>query len=187
MRQLLGDSGQLRVRPRCRALIAVPVALGALAGCGSGSAGENEPAGAAAVTQGPDASSPECTDLISRLPGTVLSRNRVTGAEHPANVAAWGAEDDPILLNCGVTPTGPTTDECIEVNDVSWVFRENAEGYTFLTYGRDPAVTVTVPVSVDRTQAPSALVELNDAVAPLEQTERRCYDLADTVPSASPS
>lgn len=183
MRQVLRDSAQIRVRPRCRALIAVPVLLGALAGCSSGSAaGEST----AAATRGPDADSAQCADLVGRVPATVLSQNRITGQEDPVNIAAWGVEgQDPILLNCGVAPLGPTTDECIEVNDVAWVFREAAGGYLFTTYGRDPAVTVTVPSSVPRTEATGALVDLNDAVAPLEQTERKCYDLADTMPSAT--
>ena len=185
MRPVPRDIAQIRVRPRRRALIAVTVTLGALAGCSTGSATQAE---VPAITPGPDATSPACTELLERLPATVLSKARITARE-PAGTARWGTDDgdDAILLSCGAPPTGPTTDQCIEVNDVSWVFREAGGGYSFLTYGRDPAVQVLVPGSVERTQATAALVDLNDAVDPLEKTERRCYDLADTAPSAAPS
>ncbi|MBT0769772.1 DUF3515 family protein [Kineosporia sp. J2-2] len=184
MRRVLRDIGQIRVRPRRRALIAVPVALGAavvLAACGSGSAtGDGEEA--AALTPGPDAADAACTDLLDRLPATVLSLARDTG-EQPRGIARWG--DPAISLSCGATPTGPTTDECIEVDDVSWVFTESDDSYNFLTYGRDPAVLVRVPSSVERSSATGALADLNDAVAELDTTERRCYDVTDTVPGSS--
>lgn len=177
-----GSSGKIRVRPRRRALIAVPAALGTLltvAGCTAGSAGSSE--AASTPTSGPDADSTACSTLLSALPDTVLSRTRNNDAG--AGLASWG--DPAIWLSCGATPTGPTTDECIEVDDVAWVFRETSQAFTFLTYGRDPAVLVTVPTSVERTQVTGALVDLNDAVNQLDTTEHRCYDVSDTTAGSS--
>ncbi|GAA3595786.1 DUF3515 domain-containing protein [Kineosporia mesophila] len=187
MRQVLRDIGQNRVRPRRRALIAVPVALGATAtlmamtACGSGSSSGN--ADVPALTPGPDAAVAACTELMDRLPGTVLSLAR-NSAQEPTGIATWG--NPAISLTCGATPTGPSTDECIDINDVNWVFSESSAGYTFLTYGRDPAVQVWVPASVERSSATSALVDLEKAVKPLRTTERQCSDLADSAPSTSP-
>ncbi|GAB6897545.1 DUF3515 family protein [Kineosporia succinea] len=182
MRLVLPDIARLGVRPPRRALIAVPVTLGtivALAGCGSGSSSGDT--AVPALTSGPDASSAACTDLADRLPEKVLSRAR-NPAQEPTGIATWG--DPAISLSCGATPTGPTTDECIDINDVAWVFRESASAYTFLTYGRDPAVQVQVPSSIERSTATGALVDLEEAVRPLETTERRCYDVTDPVPSS---
>ncbi|GAB3253354.1 DUF3515 family protein [Kineosporia babensis] len=186
MRQVLGDSGQIRVRPRRRALIAVPVALAAalaLTACGGNDDDPADEPAEAFFTLTEEAKSAECADLLEQLPETVLGRSRT--AQDSVGMATWG--DPPIYLACGATPTGPTTDACIDVNDVAWVFSETPEHYRFLTYGRTPAVEVQVPTSVERTQATGALVDLSEAVAPLEQTERRCYDAADSAPSASPS
>ncbi|GLY30129.1 DUF3515 family protein [Kineosporia sp. NBRC 101731] len=188
MRQVLRDIGQYRVRPRRRALIAVPVALGAtgtlvaLAACGSGSSAGNTDV--PSLTPGPDAAVAACTDLMDRLPETVLSRARNTTQE-PTGIATWG--DPAISLSCGATPTGPTTDRCIDINDVAWVFSETSTAYTFITYGRDPAVQVQVPTSVERSAATAALVDLEKAVKPLGTTARQCSDLVDSAPSTSAS
>lgn len=185
MRRVLRDLGLIRVRPRRRALIAVPVALGTVltaTGCTSGSA--DGAADTLSATPGPDADSAACSRLLENLPDTVLSRQRNT-ADLATGLASWG--DPAIWLSCGATPTGPTTDECIEVDDVAWVFQETSQAFTFLTYGRDPAVLVTVPASVERTEVTGALVDLNDAVDQLDTTQRRCYDITDTAVSDAAS
>ena len=126
-----------------------------LAGCGSDLP---EP--------GPDAKAAACTALIARLPARVLDRPRVELAVTGA--AAWG--DPAIVLRCGVTPSGPTTDPCTTVNGVDWTFSETKDAFRFRTYGRSPAVEVTVPTTIDRTTAPGAQVDLADAVRPLPAT-----------------
>ncbi len=139
-------------------ILVTAAALGAvLTGCSSDGP-EVKPA--------PGAAEPACAQLGTRLPGQVLSRDRtplaVTGA------ATWG--DPAIVLRCGVTPPGPTGDPCNSVNDVDWVFTENKHEYRFVTFGRNPAVEVVIPSSVDRTQAQGALVDLATAVRPIKQT-----------------
>jgi Protein of unknown function (DUF3515) len=143
---------------RVRAGVAVGVAVGlALAACGGGD-----------VTSGPDGDSAACSALTGRLPSTVLARARtrldVTGA------ARWG--DPSIVLRCGVPPTGPTSDPCIEADGVDWTFRENGGSFRFTTFGRDPAVEVTVPGSIGRTNASAALIDLAAAVKPLASTSK---------------
>jgi hypothetical protein len=131
-----------------------------LAGCGSGDE----------VKAAPGAKAPACSALSSRLPAKVLDRARgtlkVTGA------AEWG--DPAIVLRCGVTAPGPTTDPCLEVDGLGWVFTETRSSFRFVSYGRDPAVELTVPTSVDRTTASGALADLADAVRPIPTTTK-CY------------
>ena len=110
-----------------------------------------------------DGGSLACAALVARLPASVLGRDRrdldVAGA------ARWG--DPAIVLRCGVPPTGPTSDYCIDADDVQWTFRDLGKRYRFTTYGRTPAVEVVVPSSVGRTNATSALIDLTAAVRPL--------------------
>jgi hypothetical protein len=104
------------------------------------------------------------------LPSTVLhQKHRDTDPTSPA-LAAWG--DPPIVLRCGVSPPGPTTDQCIAVDGIDWVARAVSGGYSFTTYGRTPAVQVLVP----RHYAPEtfALTALTAAVSTVPQGEHRC-------------
>ncbi|MDD0429630.1 DUF3515 family protein, partial [Shigella sonnei] len=72
---------------------------------------------------------------------------------HRVLPAAWGSGEDTVVMRCGVTPPGPTTDQGATLADeneieVDWVVKE-IEGDTFLytTYGREPAIDVSVPRS----------------------------------------
>ena len=123
-----------------------------------------------AVTAPSGGADPACSRLAARLPATVQRQGRVrTSSDSPA-VAAWG--DPAIIWRCGVTPLGPTTDECIDVNGVDWVRHPLADGSSFTTYGRDPAVQVLVP----KAYAPEPLVlpPFSDVVSVVTQGERRC-------------
>lgn len=92
---------------------------------------------------------------------------------------AWGERDAPIVLRCGVDPPPPTTDPCVNVDDgtvaVDWVAvagvaeDDGAAPWTFTTYGREPAVEVTVPAAVTRERSTSFLVDLGPAVAIVPQ------------------
>jgi hypothetical protein len=136
-----------------------------VAGCGS----------ASTVEPAPNAGAGACKSLIGRVPRTVLGAPRntldVTGA------ASWG--DPAVVLRCGVTPPGPTTDRCVEANGLDWVFSETKTTYQFVSYGRNPAIEVRVPASIDRTEAPNALIDLADAVRPIAVTTK-CVGLDET-------
>lgn len=124
-----------------------------------------------------DAGDPACTTLLSELPQTLGNLGRTPqGAE---GVASWG--DDQIVLRCGALVLGPTTKVCIPVGpddgpSVDWVQDAvNDRAVRFLTYGRTPAVEVTVRFGTGLTsdQATSQLVDLAQPVSAILQT-RTC-------------
>jgi hypothetical protein len=131
----------------------------AIAGCGS----------SGTVTPAPDASAPACTALLGRLPTRVADQKR--GTAPAAGAAGWG--DPAIVLRCGLPPSAPTTIPCTAVNGVDWLFEDSSSGLRLTSYGRRPAVEVTVPARYGRDLALAALVDLTAAVSPLP-VERRC-------------
>jgi Protein of unknown function (DUF3515) len=139
------------------AALPLVLAVGALAGCGSGD-----------IEPGPDAANPACSALIRRLPPRVVDRGRTK--LDVAGAASWG--DPPVVLRCGVPPSGPTTDPCVEADGLDWTFTETRKTLRLLSYGRTPAVEVQVPTSVGRQGALAALVDLAGAVRPIPTTTR---------------
>lgn len=135
--------------------------IASLAACGRWDAPAIEPA--------PSAKDAACTALLQRLPASLLGR--AAGSTDVLGTAVWGKPA--IVLRCGVTPPGPSSDLCINVNNVDWLFTENASSYVFTTYGRTPALELTVPHQIDRTQASGATAQLTAAVKPLP-VNRRC-------------
>jgi hypothetical protein len=136
------------------ALVAV---LLTVAGCG----------GSTKITPAPDASAGACGSLLNRAPSTVLNGTR--NSLDVAGAASWGSPA--VVMRCGVTPPGPTADHCIEVNDgLYWIYTQTKKTYDFVSYGRVPAVEVTVPTSVPQSNATDALIDLADAVRPLKVT-----------------
>ena len=131
-----------------------------LAGCTGGSG----------VHAAPSASDPACTTALRTLPATVLGQRR---AGTPATGAAsWGKPA--IVLVCGLPELAPTTDPCLTVNGVDWVIQNDGGPFTFATFGRAPAIRVTVPTSYGRGQASAALVDLRAVAATLPRTPRSC-------------
>ena len=154
-------------RPRLTsplAVLALLLVAGVSAGCSHG----------VKVTLAPAAADPACGRLAAALPSTLLKQDRRDTEPSAPSVAAWG--DPAIILRCGVTPPGPTTDQCIAVDGVDWVARPlgtgGADGYEFVTYGREPAVQVLVP----RHYVPEtfALTGLTAAVKAIRQGEHHC-------------
>ena len=146
---------------RALALLLVGLPLG-LGGC----------AGSVTVEPAPEATDPACAEVLVRLPDALGERGRVQTTSQSS--AAWGAGDDLVVLRCGVEPLGPTTDLCVGVGTVDWVTsRPDGEPVrtTYTTYGRSPAVEVTLrgeePTGVD-----VVLSELGGAVevVPAERT-----------------
>jgi hypothetical protein len=135
-------------------LIAVPMLLLGLTGCGADT-----------PQPGPDAGTAACSALIGRLPDRVLDRTRTDLAV--TGTAGWG--DPAIVLRCGVPAPGPSAN-CVEVNGLEWIFSESDDVFRFVSHDRTPTVEVTIPASVDRTVASGALVDLEPAVAPLPKS-----------------
>ncbi|KQQ00837.1 MULTISPECIES: DUF3515 domain-containing protein [unclassified Rathayibacter] len=134
---------------------------------------------AAAVPLEPaaDATNEGCAEVSVRLPDVVAEQpERETDAQ---GTAAWGTPAA-VILHCGVEPPGPTTDLCVSVNGVDWIIdetRADEDVYTLTTYGRDPAVEITVDQS--RASGTSAVTDLANAVSYLPQ-DRECTDVSDT-------
>lgn len=125
-------------------------------------------AGPLAVEAGPDATDPACAGLLAALPRTVAgAQARQTSG---TGTAAWG--EPAVLLRCGVTPTGPTSRECVGVEApdgsvVDWVLLASDDsGAILTTYGRRPAVEVEVPAGYGPATL-SVLPDLGPAVAAL--------------------
>lgn len=125
----------------------------------------------------PHASDPACGAVLLRAPEELAGMPRLSTTSQGSR--AWG-DTDPVVLRCGVEPPGPSTDRCLRVTDagsgvVDWVVTEAEDAWVFVTYGRVPAVEVTVPVSAatqDR-QPTAALVDLGLAVS-ATSVQRTC-------------
>jgi len=121
-----------------------------------------------------DANNPACAGLIVRLPETVAGlKKRTTNAQ---STGAWG-DPSGVELRCGITPSGPTTDECVNVNGVDWIIDDsNAPLYRFEAYGRTPGLEVYV-----NNEVASGTSTVNDlaAVAKLLPQERQCVGATD--------
>ncbi|WP_432541333.1 DUF3515 family protein [Kineococcus sp. SYSU DK002] len=134
-------------------------------------------AGSRGVDPAPDAGDPACAPLLAALPTALGDLPREP--QGAAGVAVWG--EDQVVLRCGAQVLGPTEKACIPVADsagrsVDWVQdAANERAVRFLTYGRTPAVEVTVRFGDGLTsdQATSQLVDLAAAVEPIPQS-RTC-------------
>jgi hypothetical protein len=155
-------SGDTRVHQQALRSLLGPVVLIAavLAGCSGGSG----------LRPAPSASDPACTAALKALPATVLGEQR--GGSPAAGAAAWGKPA--IVMVCGLPELAPTTDPCLTVDGVDWVIQNDSGPFTFATFGRAPAIRVTVPTSYGRTQASAALVDLKPVAATLPRTPRSC-------------
>ncbi|MFC7405474.1 DUF3515 family protein [Georgenia alba] len=138
------------------------------------------------VPPGTHASDPACGEVLVATPETLLGAQRRDTASQATT--AWG--EPPVRLRCGVEPPGPTTDRCVSVETaageaVDWISLHETEpqddggGWTFVTYGRTPAVEVEVPVAaVGGGQATAFLAELGPAVGVVEP-DRTCVGPQD--------
>lgn len=121
------------------------------------------------VAPAPHANDPACGVVLQLAPQELVGLERRTTTSQSSR--AWGTTD-PVVLRCGVEPPGPSTEQCVRVTDttgraVDWIAVEADDAWTFVTYGRIPAVEVVVPSAVqpDGTQATAPLVDLSVAVS----------------------
>ncbi|MFK4760873.1 DUF3515 family protein [Microbacterium sp. ZW T5_45] len=92
------------------------------------------------------ANDPACADVSVLVPDSVAGHDRVwTDAQA---TAAWGAPD--IALRCGVAVPAPSELVCQTIGGVDWlVLAQEDERQRLVTYGRDPAVEVTIKRGLD--------------------------------------
>lgn len=121
------------------------------------------------LRQGPLADDPQCARIADHYPDR-LAGNRRDPVTFDG-LAVWGR--GAVQLRCGLEPPGPSTDLCVTVNGVDWVLQEtrSRDGRQYLiSYGRRPAVEVSMADSVTRTDA--VLVEMSRLVAPVPQSAK---------------
>jgi hypothetical protein len=77
-----------------------------------------------------------------RLPDVVAGLDR--RSTNAQSTGAWGTPAS-VILRCGLPDTGPSPFPCFTVDDVDWL-RDDASdpNFTFITYGRSPAVEVLI-------------------------------------------
>jgi len=153
----------IRPAPRQRTALAAGALLASLAGCSS----------AVQVDAAPEGADPVCAEVFQALPDEVAGGERRETTSQGSS--AWG--DPPVVLSCGVEVAGPTSNPCqvVEAPDgtsVDWVVAEPEDGrVVWTTYGRTPAVELSMPEDADVTAA--APLDVAEAVAVIEQ-QRAC-------------
>ncbi len=130
------------MRSRLAAAVSVLAGMLLLAGCSA--TVHMEPAD--------DANNPLCAAVSVALPdgvgeeGSTWQERRWTDAQA---TAAWGA-DAAVLLRCGVTVPGPTSElQCVTFDGVDWLVDDSETPNLRITsYGRDPAVQLYIKTDV---------------------------------------
>jgi len=127
---------------RLVALAVATASAATLAGCAS----------AVPVDPAPYASDPDCARVMLAAPTSVggLALRTTTSQA----TAAYGSEFM-IIVRCGVEPPGPSQDPCVEVTTgtttLGWLVRDTDDAWVAVSFGRSPAVEVTIPhVRADR-------------------------------------
>ncbi|MGY5764824.1 DUF3515 family protein [Brachybacterium sp. DNPG3] len=160
------------LRPRRLAAVAGGLlALSALTSCG-----------AITVPAGPDAANPVCADVVLGLPDTLLDLDRHETTSQ--STAAWGSGEDTIALRCGVSDPGPTADMCTTLENssgvqVDWIVKEEDGIVTYTTFGRTPAIDISVPRSVAPDQPSAAALDLAGLVDASTTVTARCVGVED--------
>lgn len=155
-------------------MLTLPVAA-VLAGCAT----------TVSVAEAPHGDDPACARVVLALPPELGELPQLSTSSQAST--AWGTATAPVVLRCGVEPPGPTTNRCVTVEtpggpSVDWLAvpgEEGADGaadWTFTTYGRDPAIEVTVPAEIVSVRSTSFLDQLGPAVD-LLAPERTCLGL----------
>ena len=151
---------------RARLLVPSLALLGLLSGC----------AGTIALQPAEAANDPACAEVMVRVPDVVAGlERRSTNAQ---STAAWG---DPaaVILRCGLPDGGPSALPCFTVDNVDWLRDDaNDPNFTFITYGRNPAVEVLIDSTT--VSGTAALSDLALAVGTLEPL-RFCVDTTDVL------
>ena len=151
---------------RARLLVPSLALLGLLSGC----------AGTIALQPAEAANDPACAEVMVRVPDVVASLDR--RSTNAQSTAAWG---DPaaVILRCGLPDGGPSVLPCFTVDNVDWLRDDaNNPNFTFVTYGRNPAVEVLIDSAA--VSGTAVLSDLSIAVGTLEPL-RVCVDATDVL------
>ncbi len=121
---------------------------------------------AAVVEPAPYAGDPACAPVMLAVPETVGGLDMRATTSQATQV--WG-EEFGITARCGVEPPGPTTEQCVAVGTpsatVDWLLREEGEDWVAVTFGRSPALELTVPQVRADEAVSDVLAELSPAAS----------------------
>lgn len=118
------------------------------------------------------ANSPNCANMIVRLPDTLqdLPRRSVNAQ----STAAWG-EPVAVIVRCGLPTPPPTTLPCASVEGIDWLLDDSsAPRFVFTSYGLDPATEVIVDSEV--VSGTAVLRDLSRAVGSQSTPIAQCLD-----------
>lgn len=129
------------------------------------------------VPAGVNATEPICADVVLALPDVVLEQERAKTTSQAT--AAWGEAGAAITFICGVNQPDPTSEDCQSItldmfgreDTFDWIMNTSDSGFTFTSYGRDPAMMVQVPATLNSTQPTAALLDVANGVAQVPATK----------------
>ena len=104
------------------------------------------------VEAAPYAADPDCARVMLAAPESLGGLALLATTSQAT--AAYG-EEYPIIVRCGVEPSGPTADPCLVVTSgttsLGWLVTETDDAWQAVSFGHSPAVEVTAPkVRVDQ-------------------------------------
>jgi hypothetical protein len=119
------------------------------------------------VEAAPGAADPDCAPVMLALPDVVAGDLEKVDTNAQAT-AAWGVSGAAVTFRCGVDQPPPSPD-CQRVESgqgsVDWVTVTGEDGtWRFTTYGREPAMEVTIPPTVLTDHSSSFVGDLTSAV-----------------------
>jgi hypothetical protein len=124
-----------------------------------------------------NANTPECANMMVRLPDTVaeLPRRNVNAQ----STAAWG-EPVAVIVRCGLPTPPPSVLPCATVEGIDWL-RDDADAprFVFITYGLDPATEVIVDSEV--VSGTAVLRDLARAIGSQSTPIAQCLDPASVL------
>ncbi len=129
------------------------------------------------VPAGTYATEPICAEVVLALPDQVLEQDRAKTTSQAT--AAWGVGGAAVTFTCGVEEPETASEDCqsITVNvygepeTFDWIAYPHDSGFTFVTYGRTPAMMVQVPASLNASQPTAALLDVATGVSKVAATK----------------
>ncbi|MFE7505664.1 DUF3515 family protein [Promicromonospora sp. NPDC057488] len=127
------------------------------------------------VEVAPNAADPLCAEVVLAVPDELAVDLPKVPTDAQAT-AAWGEPGAAVTLRCGVEQLGPVGD-CQQVpsgdgTTVDWIVAtDDKDTWSFITYGREPAVEVVVPPAVTKDHSTSFISDLASAVTQVPATK----------------
>lgn len=109
------------------------------------------------VEPAPYAADARCASVMLSIPDTLGGLEMRTTSSQATS--AYG-DEPPILVRCGVEPPGPSEERCIGIETAQgaqdWLIGETDQNWVAVSFGRSPALEVTIP----KIRADEAVAEL---------------------------